>query len=86
MNPYGKTEAEKKLVRQIRKEAPTCAGCGRKLSPHYKRESERIEDGNGFWTVNRIVGVYWYGCGQDQLFCTLKCAYAYAVRCARRLK
>jgi hypothetical protein len=77
---------ERALMQTIQRNAPKCIGCEKRLQPRYRHDAIRInkEDGSFHCWARQVVGVIYYGCNPEQLFCTFKCAYAYAVRCAEK--
>ena len=70
--------------------APKCRQCGKKLRPHKKSHQRTIKTPNLDGTMGlRTECEYVVVPGQydlDDLFCTLRCGYAYGVRAARRAR
>lgn len=61
-------------------ERPHCRQCDARLEPKPKWDSRRVEDADGFHTERVVVGCYGYGYDGDNLFCSLRCGYKWALR------
>ena len=77
------TESEKQIIREARSNRPACIQCHKLMEPSYEKSYDEIEvPPHGYMTKSRIVGVTGYG--YDNIFCTLKCGYAFGRKKAKQ--